>query len=432
MPANPKVSAVILGGGAGNRLFPLTQQRSKPAVPLGGKYRLVDIPLSNCINSDILKTFVLTQYNSASLNRHIAQTYRFSHFSNGFVEILAAELTPDSPQWFQGTADAVRQVLTHIRHAGTNTLLILSGDHLYRMDYRDFLERHVESRADVTVSVIPCDANSASEYGILKTDNEGRIIEFKEKPKGDDLNAMRVDTSQLGLDPDEAARRPFLASMGIYVFNFDHLEKLLAEDKTWVDFGKEIIPAAIRSGSNVQSFTFDGYWEDIGTIRAFYTANLDLTSKIPKFNLFDAEAPVFTRARYLPPSKIDDSDISDAIIADGCIISGANITNSVIGLRSRISRGVQIDASIMMGADYYQTFEDMRVDLKNGLPRLGVGEGTIIKRAIVDKNARIGNGARLLNEAGVTETDAPDGSYFIRDGIIIVPKNALIKDGTVI
>jgi glucose-1-phosphate adenylyltransferase len=341
-------------------------------------------------------------------------------------------LTPDSPQWFQGTADAVRQVLTHIRHAGTNTLLILSGDHLYRMDYRDFLERHVESRADVTVSVIPCDANSASEYGILKTDNEGRIIEFKEKPKGDDLNAMRVDTSQLGLDPDEAARRPFLASMGIYVFNFDHLEKLLAEDKTWVDFGKEIIPAAIRSGSNVQSFTFDGYWEDIGTIRAFYTANLDLTSKIPKFNLFDAEAPVFTRARYLPPSKIDDSDISDAIIADGCIISGANITNSVIGLRSRISRGVQIDASIMMGADYYQTFEDMRVDLKNGLPRLGVGEGTIIKRAIVDKNARIGNGARLLNEAGVTETDAPDGSYFIRDGIIIVPKNALIKDGTVI
>jgi len=432
MPANPKVSAVILGGGAGNRLFPLTQQRSKPAVPLGGKYRLVDIPLSNCINSDILKTFVLTQYNSASLNRHIAQTYRFSHFSNGFVEILAAELTPDSPQWFQGTADAVRQVLTHIRHAGTDTLLILSGDHLYRMDYRDFLERHVHSNADVTVSVIPCDANSASEFGILKTDEEGRIIEFKEKPKGDDLNAMRVDTSQLGLDAEEAARRPFLASMGIYVFNFDHLEKLLAEDKTWVDFGKEIIPAAIGSGSNVQAFTFDGYWEDIGTIRAFYTANLDLTSKIPKFNLFDAEAPVFTRARYLPPSKIEDSDISDAIIADGCIISGANITNSVIGLRSRISRGVQIDGSIMMGADYYQTFEDMRVDLKNGLPRLGVGEGTIIKRAIVDKNARIGKDSRLLNEAGVTESDGPDGSYFIRDGIIIVPKNALIKDGTVI
>jgi glucose-1-phosphate adenylyltransferase len=300
------------------------------------------------------------------------------------------------------------------------------------MDYRDFLERHVHSNADVTVSVIPCDANSASEFGILKTDEEGRIIEFKEKPKGDDLNAMRVDTSQLGLDADEAARRPFLASMGIYVFNFDHLEKLLAADKTWVDFGKEIIPAAIGSGSNVQAFTFDGYWEDIGTIRAFYTANLDLTSKIPKFNLFDAEAPVFTRARYLPPSKIEDSDISDAIIGDGCIISGANITNSVIGLRSRISRGVQIDGSIMMGADYYQTFEDMRVDLKNGLPRLGVGEGTIIKRAIVDKNARIGKDARLLNEAGVTESDGPDGSYFIRDGIIIVPKNALIKDGTVI
>ena len=432
MPANPKVSAVILGGGAGNRLFPLTQQRSKPAVPLGGKYRLVDIPLSNCINSDILKTFVLTQYNSASLNRHVAQTYRFSHFSNGFVEILAAELTPDSPQWFQGTADAVRQVLPHIRHSGIDTLLILSGDHLYRMDYRDFLERHVESNADVTVSVIPCDDKSASEFGILKTDEEGRIIEFKEKPKGDDLNTMRVDTTKLGLKPDEAARRPFLASMGIYVFKYDHLETLLAEDTSWVDFGKEIIPAAIRSGRNVQAFMFDGYWEDIGTIRAFYTANLDLTTKIPKFNLFDAEAPVYTRARYLPPSKIEESEISDAILADGCIINGAKITNSVIGLRSRISRGVLIDASIMMGADYYQTFEEMRTDMASNLPRVGVGEGTIIKRAIVDKNARIGSGARLLNEAGLTEVNAEDGSYFIRDGIIIVPKNALIKDGTVI
>jgi glucose-1-phosphate adenylyltransferase len=399
---------------------------------LGGKYRLVDIPLSNCINSDILKTFVLTQYNSASLNRHIAQTYRFSHFSNGFVEILAAELTPDSPQWFQGTADAVRQVLPHIRHSRVDTLLILSGDHLYRMDYRDFIARHLESNADVTVSVIPCDDKSASEFGLLKTDEEGRIVEFKEKPKGDDLNAMRVDTTKLGLVAEEAAHRPFLASMGIYVFKYDHLETLLAEDKTWVDFGKEIIPAAIRSGRNVQAFMFDGYWEDIGTIRAFYAANLDLTAKIPKFNLFDAEAPVYTRARYLPPSKIEQSDISDAMIADGCIINGAKITNSVIGLRSRISHGVQIDASIMMGADYYQTFEDMRIDLKSGLPRVGIGEGTIIKRAIIDKNARIGTGARLLNEAGVTETDAADGSYFIRDGLIIVPKNAVIKDGAII
>jgi glucose-1-phosphate adenylyltransferase len=422
---------VILGGGAGNRLFPLTQQRSKPAVPVGGKYRLVDIPLSNCINSDILRTFVLTQYNSASLNRHIAQTYRFSQFSDGFVEILAAEQTPESPQWFQGTADAVRQVLPHIRDWGIDTLLILSGDHLYRMDYRDFLERHHSTNADVTVSVIPCEARSASEFGLLKTDETGRIVEFKEKPKGDDLLSIQVDTTQLGLDANEAQRRPFLASMGIYVFKYEHLEQLLAEDLDHIDFGKHVIPAAIKS-RHVQAFMFDGYWEDIGTIGAFYRANLDLTSKIPKFNLFDAEAPVFTRARYLPPSKVEESEINDSIISDGCIITGAKLNNSVVGLRSRISKGVQMDASYMMGADYYQTFEDMRGDVDKGLPRVGIGEGTIIKRAIIDKNARIGKNARLLNEAGVVETDGPGGAYFIRDSIIIVPKNAVIGDGTVI
>src|SRR5919205_96829 len=271
MPASTKLLAVILGGGAGNRLFPLTQQRSKPAVPLGGKYRLVDIALSNCINSDVLRTFVLTQYNSASLNRHIAQTYRFSPFSNGFVEILAAEQTPESGQWFQGTADAVRQVLPHIRTGG--------------------------------------------------------IVEFKEKPKGDDLLAMQVDTTTLGLDANEAQRRPYLASMGIYVFKYDHLEQLLAEDQEHMDFGKHIIPAAIKS-RHVQAYMFDGYWEDIGTIGAFYRANLDLTTKIPKFNLFDAEAPVFTRARYLPPSKVEESEINDSIISDGCIITGAKLNSS--------------------------------------------------------------------------------------------------------
>ncbi|HEV2837016.1 MAG TPA: glucose-1-phosphate adenylyltransferase [Pyrinomonadaceae bacterium] len=431
MPANTKLLAVILGGGAGNRLFPLTQQRSKPAVPLGGKYRLVDIALSNCINSDILRTFVLTQYNSASLNRHIAQTYRFSQFSNGFVEILAAEQTPESPHWFQGTADAVRQVLPHITDWGIDTLLILSGDHLYRMDYRQFLHRHEESNADVTVSVIPCDARSASEFGLLKTDENGRIVEFKEKPKGDELLAMQVDTTKLGLDANEAKRRPFLASMGIYVFKYDRLEQLLNEDPGWLDFGKEVIPAAIRAG-HVQAYMFDGYWEDIGTIGAFYRANLDLTTKIPKFNLFDAEAPVFTRARYLPPSKIEETEINDSIISDGCIINGAKVTNSVIGLRSRISKGVQIEASFMMGADFYQTFDEMRNDLGRGLPRVGIGEGTIIKHAIIDKNARIGNNARLLNEAGTATADGPGGSYFIRDGIIIIPKNAVISDGTVI
>ncbi len=432
MPSNPKLLSVILGGGAGNRLFPLTQQRSKPAVPLGGKYRLVDIALSNCINSDILRTFVLTQYNSASLNRHIAQTYRFSQFSNGFVEILAAEQTPESPQWFQGTADAVRQVLPHIRDWGIDTLLILSGDHLYRMDYRDFLERHHQTNADVTVSVIPCEARSASEFGLLKTDDEtGRIVEFKEKPKGDDLLSMQVDTTKLGLDAKEAQRRPYLASMGIYVFKYDRLETLLGEDPTWMDFGKEVIPAAIRSGP-VQAHMFDGYWEDIGTIGAFYRANLDLTSKIPKFNLFDAEAPVFTRARYLPPSKFEETEINDSIISDGCIITGAKVRNSVVGLRSRISKGAQIESAYIMGADFYQTFEDMRHDLSKGLPRVGIGEGSIIKRAIIDKNARIGQNARLLNEAGVVEAEGPGGSYYIRDSIIIVPKNAVIPDGALI
>jgi len=279
--------------------------------------------------------------------------------------------------------------------------------------------------------VIPCEPRQASEFGLLKTDETGRIVEFKEKPKGDELLSMQVDTTTLGLDAQEAQRRPFLASMGIYVFKYDRLEQLLKEDPKWMDFGKEIIPAAINSG-HVQAHMFDGYWEDIGTIGAFYRANLDLTSKIPKFNLFDAEAPVYTRARYLPPSKMEESQINDSIISEGCIINGARVTNSVVGLRSRISKGVQIDASFMMGADFYQTFEEMRSDLEKGMPRIGIGEGTVIKHAIIDKNARIGKNARLLNEAGVAELDGAGGSYFIRDSIIIVPKNAVIPDSTII
>jgi glucose-1-phosphate adenylyltransferase len=431
MPGKHNILAVILGGGAGTRLFPLTQQRSKPAVPLGGKYRLVDIAISNCINSDVFKMFVLTQYNSASLNRHLAQTYRFSQFSNGFVEVMAAEQTPESPQWFQGTADAVRQVLPHLRDWGIDTLLILSGDHLYRMDYRQFLDRHFETDADVTVSVTPCDEAAAMDFGLLKTDETGRIVEFKEKPKGDELQSMRVDTSKLGLTEAEASERPFLASMGIYVFKYDRLEELLADDPDGVDFGREIIPRAIQAGK-VHAFLFEGYWEDIGTISAFYRANLDLTAKIPKFNLFDAGAPVFTRARYLPPSKVEESQILDSILSDGCIVNGAVISNSVIGLRSRIGKGVRIDASFIMGADYYQSIDEMRMDLAANKPRVGIGEGTIINRAIIDKNARIGSGVRLVNEAGVTDTDAFDSSYFIRDSIIIIPKNAVIPDGTII
>lgn len=431
MPSRPNLLAVILGGGAGSRLFPLTEQRSKPAVPLGGKYRLVDVPISNCINSDVIRMFVLTQFNSASLNRHIATTYRFSPFADGFVEILAAEQTPERPDWFQGTADAVRQVLPHIRDWRIDTLLILSGDHLYRMDYRKFLERHFETNADITVSVIPIPPDAAGEFGLLKVDAAGRIIEFKEKPKGDALEAMRVDTTSLGLSADEARARPFLASMGIYVFKYDKLEEVLAEDATRLDFGKEVIPGSINK-YNVQAYLFDGYWEDIGTIAAFYKANLDMASAIPPFNLFDSEAPLFTRARYLPPSKFNSCEIRDSIISEGCIINGAKINRSLIGLRSRIAEGTHIDAAYMMGADYYQTLEDMAGDAEASRPRIGIGEQTIIRRAIIDKNARIGKNVRLLNEAGVENADGPNGMYYIRDRIIIVPKNGLIPDGTVV
>ena len=431
MPSRHSLLAVILGGGAGKRLFPLTAQRSKPAVPLGGKYRLVDVPISNCINSDVIRMFVLTQFNSASLNRHIATTYRFSPFADGFVEILAAEQTPERPDWFQGTADAVRQVLPHIRDWRIDTLLILSGDHLYRMDYRKFLKRHFDTDADITVSVIPIPPDSAGEFGLLKVDSDGRIVEFREKPKGEALESMRVDTTTLGLSAEDAGKRPFLASMGIYVFKYDRLEELLAEDTTHVDFGKEVIPASINK-YNVQAYLFNDYWEDIGTIAAFYKANLDMTSAIPPFNLFDAEAPLFTRARYLPPSKMDKCEIRDSIISDGCIINGSKINRSLIGLRSRIAEGTQIDAAYMMGADYYQTLEDMVRDREAGRPRVGVGENTIIRRAIIDKNARIGKDVRLLNEAGVENLDGPNGIYYIRDRIIIVPKNSLIPDATVV
>src|SRR5438105_7381197 len=431
MPPKRNLLAVILGGGAGSRLFPLTRDRSKPAVPLGGKYRLVDVPISNCINSDVIRMFVLTQYNSASLNRHIATTYRFSPFADGFVETLAAEQTPESPEWFQGTADAVRQVLPHIRDWRIDTLLILSGDHLYRMDYRKFLTRHYETDADITISVIPIPPDSAGEFGLLKTDRDGRIVEFREKPKGEVLEGMRVDTTSFGLSQEEAQARPYLASMGIYVFKYDRLEEVLKEDTSRLDFGKEVIPGSIHK-YNVQAYLFNGYWEDIGTIGAFYKANLDMTAAIPPFNLFDAEAPMFTRARYLPPSKIDNCEIKDSIVSEGCIINGAKISRSLIGLRSRIGEGAQIEASYLMGADYYQTLEDMLGDREAGRPRIGVGQGTIIRRAIIDKNTRIGAQVKLMNEAGAEDADGPDGSYYIRDRIIIVPKNATIPDGTVV
>ncbi len=375
--------------------------------------------------------FVLTQYNSASLNRHISRTYRFSRFSDGFVDILAAEQRPDSPQWFQGTADAVRQVLPHVRDWQIDTVVILSGDHLYTMDYRDYLALHYTSGADVTISTVPCTPQEATDFGLLKTDHSGRIIEFKEKPKGDELESMRVDTTDFGLSAAEAERRPYLASMGIYIFNYDRLEQILTENPGWDDFGREVIPAAIKD-YKVQAYLFDGYWEDIGTIKAFFDANLDMTSIMPKFNLFNGDAPIYTRARYLPPSKIHNCDIRNSVISEGCILNGALITRSIVGLRCRIGHGSSLESTILMGADYYQSVEGMKEDLNAGIPLLGIGENTIIRRAIVDKNACIGSNVRLINEKNVENEDGPDGMYYIRDGIIIVPKKAVVPNGTVI
>ena len=428
--AAEKVLALILGGGAGQRLYPLTKQRAKPAVPLGGKYRLIDIPVSNCINSDMLRILILTQYNSASLNRHIARTYRFSRFTNGFVEILAAEITPERPDWFQGTADAVRQSLHHLDDYKGDTILVLSGDHLYRMDYRDFIARHVETGADVTISMTAARAEEASEFGLVKIDDTGRVIEFSEKPKGEALDLMRVDTTTLGLSAEQASSRPFLASMGIYVFRKEVLRTLLLEEMPEaVDFGREIIPGTL-SRYNVQAHLFDGYWEDIGTIDAFYRANIEMTLPLPPFNVFDAEAPMYTRPRYLPGSKLLDCHIQSSIITEGCIINGATITDSVIGIRSRIEHGSRLDGVLMMGADFYQNLDELQGDINRGYPRIGVGPNCVIRRAIIDKNARIGSGVQILNEAREKVHDG-DG-YFIRDGVVIVPKTGVILDGTVI
>ncbi|MEJ7848030.1 MAG: glucose-1-phosphate adenylyltransferase [Pyrinomonadaceae bacterium] len=422
------VVAVILGGGAGSRLFPLTRERSKPAVPLGGKYRLIDVPVSNCINSSITQIFVLTQYNSASLNRHISQTYRFSSFSDGFVEILAAEQRKDSPDWFQGTADAVRQILPHLKNWRIKTLLILSGDHLYRMDYRKFLDRHFATNADVTISVVPAKREEAEEFGLLKTDAAGRIVEFSEKPKGEALEAMRVDTTQFGLTETESENRPFLASMGIYVFDYEKLIELLNADEAAMDFGGEVIPSAIDK-YNVQAHLFEGYWEDIGTIRAFYEANLDLASPLPKFNFFDTAAPIYTRSRHLPPSKLHDCDIDNTMVSEGCILNGIHARSSIIGLRSRIDAGVRIENSIIMGSDYFESINEISSDLTNGVPHLGIGRDTLIRRAIIDKNVRVGKNVKLLNLGGIDRFDDETGRFYIRDGIIIVPKGAEIPDG---
>ncbi|HEV3270990.1 MAG TPA: glucose-1-phosphate adenylyltransferase [Candidatus Methylacidiphilales bacterium] len=422
------VISVILGGGAGTRLFPLTKDRSKPAVPLAGKYRIVDIPISNCLNSGLKRIFLLTQFNSSSLHRHIQQSYQFDDFSNGFVEIMAAQQTPGSDAWYQGTADAVRQNLQHFGNSAHKYVLILSGDQLYRMNFRAVLEQHIKSGADVTVATIPVSRSDARSFGIMQIDGEERITRFVEKPQEDPLlDTLRMDGSirdKLGIYGGDDL---LLASMGIYVFNRDVLDKALAGKH--VDFGKHIIPNLISSG-RLFAYVYQGYWEDIGTIKAFYDANLDLVNEVPKFNFFDTQAPIYTHARYLPASKIVRGHIERAAIADGCIIVDAKIEHSIIGIRSRIETGASVKDSILMGLDDYETAEEIQAGIARGLPMLGVGKNTHIERAIVDKNARIGDNVRISPEGKPENHDGDN--YYIRDGIVVVPKGGIIPSGTVI
>jgi glucose-1-phosphate adenylyltransferase len=427
-----RVLGIILGGGAGTRLYPLTKLRAKPAVPLAGKYRLIDIPVSNCINSDILKIYVLTQYNSASLNRHISRTYNFSGFSEGFVEVLAAQQTAENPNWFQGTADAVRRYLWIMKDWDVDEYLILSGDHLYRMDYSQFVKRHRETNADITLSVVPIDGSRASDFGLMKMDDDGRIVSFKEKPKGAELESMQVDTTRLGLTPEQAKETPYIASMGIYVFKKSVLEKLLQDLPDQTDFGKEIIPNAAED-YNIQAYLYDGYWEDIGTIEAFYKANLALTQQPqPPFSFYDEKAPIYTRPRYLPPTKLLDCHITESIIGEGCIIKECRINHSVLGIRSRIEAGCIIEDSLLMGADYYEPFAERVINSEKGAVPMGIGADSLIRKAIIDKNARIGRKVQIINKDRVSEASREDQGFFIRSGIVVVMKNALIPDRTII
>jgi glucose-1-phosphate adenylyltransferase len=412
--------AMILGGGRGTRLFPLTQERSKPAVPIGGKYRLIDIPISNCLNSNLRRIFVLTQYNSESLNNHIGRTYKFDVFSRGFVTILAAEQTEDSGEWFQGTADAVRQSTRHLRTHPSADVLILSGDHLFRMDFRQFRETHRSRRAAATVGVIPVSREQTSGFGILKVDNLGRIVHFEEKPGPDRLAALESDIPGYG--------RGFLASMGIYIFERRALEKAIS-DPALVDFGRHVIPKAIGT-SHVQAHVFRGYWEDVGTIGSYFRAGLDLTRPLPSFDFYDMRRPIYTRPRFLPSSRIEACALKSALVSEGCIIVRAEIERSVIGIRSRIGDGARLRDVLMLGADWYETPGDLERARAAGHPPVGIGDDSVIEHAIIDKNARIGRGVRILNEAKVQEADG--AGWYIREGIVIVPKGGVIPDGAVI
>ena len=419
---------LVLGGGRGTRLYPLTKHRSKPAVPVAGKYRLIDIPLSNCINSGLNRIYVLTQFNSVSLHRHIRTTYRFDAYSGGFVELLAAQQTLDRSDWYQGTADAVRQNLRYLQQPGVDYVLILSGDQLYRMNFAQMLATHNEADADVTIAALPVPSEAASGLGVMRLDDEGRVVGFLEKPQTtEELNLVRTDPAWLDRRGIASGGRDCLASMGIYLFNRDTLVDLLEKTKYW-DFGKEIFPTSIRT-HHVQVHLFDGYWEDIGTIRSFYEANLELASSHAPFELISEDQPIYSRARFLPPSRVEGATVRSSLIADGCVIEdGAHIENSVIGLRCRIESGATIKNSVVMGADGYQTTDEIAADNKADRPPVGIGSGTVIDGAIVDKNCRIGRDVRVVNETGVEEcSESPDA--MIRDGIVVVAKDATLADG---
>jgi glucose-1-phosphate adenylyltransferase len=424
-----EVISVVLGGGAGTRLFPLTKDRSKPAVPLAGKYRIVDIPISNCLNSGLKRIFLLTQFNSSSLHRHVQDSYRFDDFTDAFVEIMAAQQTPSNTAWYQGTADAVRQNLQHFANASHKYVLILSGDQLYRMDLRELVEQHIRTDAQVTVATIPVNRCDAGSFGIMQIESDERIKRFEEKPQDPAvLDTLKVDPETLSRLNIHSDRELYLASMGIYVFNRDVLEKALSGKH--VDFGKHIIPNLIKKDGGTFAYVYQGYWEDIGTIKAFFDANLDLANEMPKFNFFDTQAPIYTHARYLPASKIVRGSLDRAVIADGCVIVDARIDHAVIGIRSRIEAGAVVKDSILMGHDDYETPHEVEMAAAKGLPPFGVGRNTYIERSIIDKNARIGANVRLSPEGKPENYDGDN--YYIRDGIVVVPKGGVILDGTVL
>jgi glucose-1-phosphate adenylyltransferase len=419
------VIAVILGGGRGTRLFPLTDHRSKPAVPVAGKYRLVDIPISNCLNSDIRRIYVLTQFNSASLNRHIKNTYNFDVFSSGFVDILAAEQTPDNTGWFQGTADAVHQSIHHMENHEHDYVLILSGDQLYQMNYQKMLDQHKENDADLTVATIPVKAQDATGFGIMKTNKGGEIESFVEKPSLDELSKWKSEVSEA----QSQQGKDYLASMGIYIFNRKTLKNLFEENPDATDFGKELIPKCLKGGQKVYSYEFGDYWTDIGTIESFFEANLALADTIPEFNLYDNQNFIYTRARLLPPSKLMGTTLEHALVAEGCIIEASRLERSVIGIRSRIGKGTTVEHSIVMGNDIFQDRSVVEAASPEN-PAMGIGQRCYISNCIIDRNVCIGNDVRIVG--GKHLEDGDHKYHYVRDGIIIVKKGTVIPDGTII